>query len=229
LSRGPVAALVAALLAGCGTAGGPSPEAVDPAGLGESLVVVVAGTFPSAQAAETAISSELSLGELDGFHAVPVTDLHLDGAYVRSAPGRDRVPCATTTTSAGACGLGTVELALVPLDRLDAAREEPCIDTLDSVELPLCFEPGEAALRAAFEDPTRWAAVTAFRTLAGATRFLGMVEAMRGPGFAVDLLVVHAVRTAGNTNIGLGREERPDGSGPLGDELPDQASHQTAP
>lgn len=229
MSRASVAAVAAALLAGCGTAGGPSTPGVDAAGLGESLVVVVAGTFPSAQAAEAAISAQLSLGEFDGFHAVPVTDLRLDGAYVRSAPGREPVPCATTATVAGACGLGTVELALVPLDELDAAREEPCIDTLDSVELPLCFEPGEATLRAAFGDPTRWAAVTAFRTLAGATRFLGTVEAMRGPGFAADLLVVHAVRTAGDTGIGLGQEEHPDGSGPLGDELPDQASYQTAP
>lgn len=81
-------------------------------------------------------------------------------------------------------------------------------------------------LRDVFDDPDAWLAVAAFRTLRGATDFLGTVQALRGPDFAGDLVVLRATRVAGASSIGLGQEPHPAGSGPLVDELPDQGLYQ---
>lgn len=73
----------------------PADEAgpVDLAGTGETLVLVVGEVLGTSEEAEVAIRDRLTLGEFDGFHAVPASDFRLEGAYVRSAPGLQPFSC----------------------------------------------------------------------------------------------------------------------------------------
>lgn len=63
--------------------------------------------------------------------------------------------------------------------------------------------------------PGKYLLVSAFRTTAGANDFLDLVE---NAGYAAAIQVM---RYLGTSEIGLGQEPAPDGSGPLLTDLPD--------
>lgn len=169
---------------------------VDSAGRTESLVLVVGGLYPTERAAESAASAS-NQGELQGYYVVPTDQLRLTATYVETNPAElERVP---DIGSAGQQNLATQDC-------------ERCL----SKTAQMLTSRGALPVG-------QWMAVTAFRTLEGAEAYLSF---LRHSQQSLPPLIVQAVRLSGSTDIGLGQEADPDGSGPVLDELPDQEERQ---
>lgn len=207
---------------------GPS-QVVDLIGMDESLVLVVGGFYDTDAMAETAISGELSLGELEGFASVPVRDFMVHGEYRRSKPAFRAVDCVefqADDPSRIVCEqLDTViahQVALRYVPLVEAAQMDlECSSVYESTISPPCTPRFEQVSK------DSWMAVSAFRTVAGAREFIDLVHAIRGADVVGRLMIVRVTRIGGNEQIGLGQEAHPDGSGPLLDEIPFQAEAQT--
>lgn len=192
----------------------------------------------SEKAAISLAEDELALGHVDGFHPVRASDFEVDGVFERPAPSLPPSECGELTERVeDGCGPGPDGSDLVALDAhlryvplADLAQAEParCGTALPPTGQPVCL-PAQAEQLADVFTPGSdfWLTATAFRTPRGAEEFLALVRAVRGEELADSFLVVRAVRTAGDSNIGLGQEADPSGSGPLTDELPGQAALQT--
>lgn len=68
-----------------------------------------------------------------------------------------------------------------------------------------------------------WMAVSAFRTRAGAEQWVDQLHDMQSPAPA---MVLQVVRSSGSSDIGLGQEANPDGSGAVIGPLPQQETYQ---
>lgn len=96
--------------------------------------------------------------------------------------------------------------------------KDPSLCLLDAA----CLEPARSALGVGLDwpSPGAWLTVSAFRTLEGAENFMAYLREMT----PVRPFAVQVARQAGSTDIGLGQEAAPDGSGPLVAPLENQQS-----
>jgi hypothetical protein len=167
------------------------------AGVGETLVLVVAAQVPSDQADKAVATANAHFGDLEGFSADSASAYELTGGYVHVGPDTVDVPCG-----------GGLECP----DGLTVARELQAID--------LQFVPLDALTSFAL-IPQQSLIVTGFRTKQGAEEFLELARAAGVTG-----LVTVQARKVGGGDIGLGQEPHPDGSGPLLGPLANQELYQ---
>lgn len=198
-------------------------------GVGEQLLIVVAGQYPSEAGARAAVE-DLSFGDMQGFYVDAAVNYVVIGAYDQSSPDFQPVDCEALPSQAKTCGGQSVQVALpvsleyIPVERLGALFESartaqcgqlgeiPCM----AVRLQsLLVVPGYQL------DASTFLALTAFRTKKGAEEF---VEVARNRGYSTTVI---RTRKVGGPYVGLGQEANPDGvSGPLIDPLPDPDSFQ---
>jgi hypothetical protein len=167
------------------------------AGVGETLVLVVAAQVPADQAEQTLASVNARFGDLDGFSIDGAAGYQLTGGYAQIGPDTVDVPCG---------------LELDCPDGLTTAHQ------LQPVDLQFV---GLDALSSLTIDPQQSLIVTGFRTKQGAEEFLELARAAGVTG-----LVTVQARKVGGGDIGLGQEPAPDGSGPLLGPLPNQELYQ---
>ncbi len=207
-------------------------------GAGETLVLVVKASTTRTQAARIMKDANARFGHLAGFSADHASAYDVTGVYVQASPDAvalecdrdaglaqrivagERVDVECPPALSAVRVLAPVRLRYVPASRY-AADVFP--RRCGSTDLPPCQR---SRYQAMLGRDLRFAAgytlvVTAFRTKAGAERF---VELARSAGIS-DLVVVQA-RKLGGSDVGLGQESHPDGSGPLTGPLIDQVRHQ---
>ena len=218
--------------------GDAATEVLEGAGVGETVLLVVADVVDTANAQTRIEELNSAFGELQGFYADTTDAYDLKAALVQTTPDAVRVGC----PNVGALLKTTIEEELLALEcPLDSAS----VNVLRPVELlhlardrfasydfpsacgtigtPPCQRQRFVEL---FGDDLRMPSgktviATAFRTKAGAEQF---VEFARSAG-SNGLVVVQAFKLGGG-EIGLGQEPHPDGSGPLEGPLDDQEAHQ---
>ncbi|HWP62615.1 MAG TPA: hypothetical protein VNO86_04020 [Candidatus Binatia bacterium] len=197
-------------------------------GVGESLVVVVAGSFPDRASAE-ARAQELTLGDMQGFYVDSADNYELLGIYDQSSPDLTVEPCRNGPPGpecppgvAFAWVFQPIHLVYVP--RATAAAYVASGASCGDIGQPPCMMDRVRQLLTGPDlglAPGGWLVVTAFRTLAGAEEF---VELTRSAGYPVAVL---RLRKLGGPYVGLGQEAHPDGiSGPLLAPLPNQEAYQ---
>lgn len=206
-------------------------------GTGESLVVVIAGSYPTRSTAAEAAETTYSLGEFQGFYVDQGRNYDLLGAYLPSTPAEEVVRCG----SPRAVELGVVcdqptgaEVVVrvpVELRRMSVAEAAEAIAARTAGPCPApagalpCPAPALVRIVATGGlDPDAFYVLTAFRTRRGAEQFLELLRDYRG--LALDDVTVVQVRKLGGPYVGLGQEPAPDGSGPLLHPLPDQEAYQ---
>lgn len=208
-------------------------------GLGESIVLVVAGRASSpADALADAAALNSRFGELQGFYVDASDNYNVGGALVQITPDAVEVECPKPGTVFEA----VVESVTIDLDcPLDASAVQVLrpvglqyVSKADYASFAFPSPCGELGQPPCQQDRYRallgddlsfaagsWLLVTAFRTKQGAQEFM---EFARSAGVS-DLVTVQA-RKLGGGDVGLGQEPHPDGSGPLLDPLEDQESYQ---
>ncbi len=199
-------------------------------GQGESILAVVAGTFPDRAEAE-ARAEELGFGDMQGFYVDSADNYELLGIYDQSSPDLRLEPCGDRPPGPE-CPPGTASTrAYQPVELRYVAREKVMAYVADheaaacgSMGLPPCMID---RLRQLLTGPNLglprdgWLVLTAFRTMRGAEEF---VELSRSAGYPVAVI---RVRKLGGPYVGLGQEANPDGvSGPLLAPLPNQEAYQ---
>jgi hypothetical protein len=236
-----VAALIAATL-GIGTttwthASGISPEPPASDGTGESLLLVVADVVsPSAAGARLEQINE-PFGDLQGFYADTTDGYDVIGALIQTSPDTVAVACPPFLDVFES----VVGTQLVDLD-CPSGRSVNVLEPLQTTYISVADLPNfqlQTACGGAGSPPCQLAALTrllgddlqldrglsligtAFRTKHGAEEFL---EFARAAG--VTNLVTLQVKKNLVSDIGLGQEPNPDGSGPLTGQLSGQEDYQ---
>jgi hypothetical protein len=209
-----------------------SDTLLESSGVGESLILVVAGRYGTQLDAEHAAGS-LQFGDLQGYYIESTNNLSpLTAYYVEAGPGSVAVTCTVEEARAlhpGACEPDSaidvrvlLPVRLLKYDPIYLAfcsdQSVDCHDDLRDAIAEGMFETVGSLVRL---PPDQWVLVSAFRTKAGAEQFLDMNHAG-----GVEHLSTIQVRKLGGGYIGLGQEEHPDGSGPLLESLPDQEAFQ---
>ncbi len=216
----------------------PAPVDVGSAGVGETLLLVVADVVAHAESTEKLASLNEHFGDTQGFYADATKAYDVTGALVQTSPDFANVSCdealgtlasprsdhgSTTDCSAlpsAVRALLPISTTLVPSDVLTTylsttpcgtAASPPCVAERFNELLgdDLELEPGKVVI------------TTAFRTKRGAEEFLDLARAVGLTG----LITVQAKKLSGG-DVGLGQEPHPDGSGPLTGPLPEQEYHQ---
>lgn len=204
-------------------------------GVGETMLIVVGGEFPTYAAASDAAAA-LDFGDVQGFYIDTTDNYRTVGLYEQTSPDLRTLECSAALQQVGIeCPPGLsqlrdiqpVSLRYVPLSAargfLGAAASpgEGC----GTIDRPPCASAWMADLLSAdgFQlAPGRFLLLSAFRTKQGAQSF---VESARLAG-AAEYAVLR-VRKLGGPYVGLGQEPHPDGtSGPLLAPLPNQDVYQ---
>ena len=210
-----------------------------PAGIGESILLVIADLVPQTDAEARLRALNEPFGEFQGFYADTTDAYEVTGLLVQTTPDVSRVDCRpyldVFKTFVGA--------ELVELDCPSGPKR--VVDALSRVGLSYVAKPdfgsfsfpqkcGEIGVAPCQQDRVRellgsdltlsagqTLLATGFRTKRGAEEF---VEFARAAG-VTDLVTVQVRKLAG-AEVGLGQEAHPDGSGPLNAGLPDQELYQ---
>lgn len=217
-------------------------------GRGESLVLVVGGVYATQADADAAVAAS-NQGEFSGYYLASTADFRVTAGYADVRPARGAIACNASEMAVASRTLP--ELAQITPKQLEIAclklKEATGGDSLSlsldtrlervpfgqgargAVRLaaPSSCDPSSRCMGAAVSalSPSgtlpadQWMAVSAFRTRAGAEQF---VTFQRDAGSGPPSMVLQVVRQAGTTNIGLGQESHPDGSGPAVMPLPQQ-------
>lgn len=207
----------------------PSVDAKVANGVGERVVLVLAGQYATVEEANDA-TQEFHFGDLQGFYIDASENYRILGYYGQSKPDIVKMRCEDVPPTAGECPAGQTVLAHRPVvlelhDLRDApglvkAAEAAC----DGVDQPPCV-PQRLLGYLRRPDwqlkPGMQLLLSAFRTKRGAEEF---AELARDRGATV---VVVRARKLGGPYVGLGQESHPDGvSGPLLEPLADPDRYQ---
>lgn len=207
-------------------------EAANHSGRGESLILVVGGVYETRTEAEAAAA--LSQTEVQGFYVASAGDFQLLDTYAQISADRTELDCSASDFMERARKMP--ELAQISERQLrwhcgdQGGRLSVVRDVQLSREEGSCQEdsPCRAAARAGlgssmtWPDGDEWIVASAFRTLPGSQEHMTYLrDVAQVPAFAVRVL-----RERGETDLGLGQEAHPDGSGPLVGPLPNQTMHQ---
>lgn len=234
------------------TQSSPGGAGLNSHGQGESLVLVVGGLYPTRAEAEVAVARS-NQGELQGYYLANTDDFRVTAAYADVRPAREDISC---TASGTATAVRTLpELGAVTLKQMEArCRELQTAGQGDTLTIVLdtrlervavdrdaggaarlaspsscvtgsrCLGAAPVALGQAASLPAgQWMAVSGFRTRVGAEQF---VTWMRDAQASPPAMVLQVLRQDGTTNIGLGQEANPDGTGPAVGPLPQQEALQ---
>jgi hypothetical protein len=200
-------------------------------GAGETMLVVVAGSYVApAEAVDAA--QVLSFGDMQGFYVDASNNYQVLGFYDQTSPDLEVVTCSDNPPVVVLCSPGEsrvnayqpVQLAYIPLH-----RAAPVLDVGDKLRCGAVGQPPcmigrvQRLLRPDTHQLPggRTLLLTAFRTKQGAAEF---VDLARGRG--AEVAVLRVLKTGGSY-VGLGQEAHPDGvSGPLLAPLPDPAAYQ---
>lgn len=204
-------------------------------GVGETMLIVVGGEYPTYAAASDAAAA-LDFGDVQGFYIDATDNYRTIGLYEQTSPDLRTVECASALQQVGVeCPPGLsqlrdiqpVSLRYVPLSaaRLFLGAEASPGERCGAVDLPPCTAAWMARLLSAEGyqlAPGQFVLLSAFRTKQGAQAF---VESARMAG-AAEYAVLR-VRKLGGPYVGLGQEPHPDGkSGPLLAPLPNPDAYQ---
>lgn len=217
------------------------PTVSSRAGSGESLVLVVGGVYPTAAEASDA-AALLQLGEFQGFYIAPTDDFAVKAAYADYRPETATIECSPSGMEAALSDLPELEqVSYETLEQqcdasahadsqahvslaLDAALERVDLGHSDRntagdsqparcAPASTCLGQAPSILGKKQSLPAgQWMTVTAFRTTAGAEDFLTF---LRGAGAPPAAMVIQAIRRHGSSDVGLGQEPSPDGTGAL--------------
>lgn len=221
-------------------------------GRGESLVLVIGGVYPTEAEAE-AVVARSNQSELQGYYLSSTNDFRVTAAYADIRPTSQSIECSAPGLNSAkqalpelgqvtgeqlqalceerqAAGQGDslsivldTRLERVVLDRDDHGKARLSPPSSCAPQSP-CLGRAAAALDEAGALPAdHWMAVSAFRTRVGAEQF---VTWMRDAQASPPEMVLQAVRDNGTSNIGLGQEAHPDGSGPAAGPLAQQETFQ---
>jgi len=202
-------------------------------GTGETLIIVIAGgVYETAEAAQVA-ESEQPLGEFQGFYIDQTANFRVLGSYLPSQPLFTDLVC-TPEIGCGGEGSGLAlgerfttlqpqELRRLPTGaaagrELEGRRAECSAEGLACPSVLL----GAVAPSNDWEQDG-WIRLSAFRTRKGAEQFYDLV--VRNDIDRSDLTVLQVINQ-GDTYVGLGQEQRPDGKGTLDGPLKNQALYQ---
>ena len=221
-------------------------------GQGESLVLVVGGVYATRGEAEAAVARS-NQGELQGYYLASTNDFRVTAAYADVRPAREEVPCTASGAANAVRDLPELSsmtpaqieakcqelqtagqaatLTLVRDTRLVRVAVERDAQGADRLTSPAacasgsrCLGEAPATLANTGNLPAdNWMAVSAFRTRVGAEQF---VTWMRVAQSSPPAMLLQVLRQDGTTNIGLGQEAHPDGSGPVVGPLPQQEALQ---
>jgi hypothetical protein len=207
---------------------------VNAAGTGESLILVIGGLFPTRAEAESSVAN--AKHELQGHYVTPVADYAVVAGYadVRSSTGEVQCSESGITDALGTFPeLATMNPEQVQLTcqsaqesgenslslYLDTRLERIPLYQAGDPKFVVDCDPGARCLGGALGivqgqeslPQGQWMAASAFRTKAGAEQFISF---MRDSPVGPPLMVLQVVRIKGSSEIGLGQESRPDGTGP---------------
>jgi hypothetical protein len=205
-------------------------------GTGEDLILVVAGSFPTATDATRAAAQMAGrFAGVEGFSVDAAVHYAINGIHVQTSADLLAVPCngsLFTTILDGRrelleCPKGRSTVRLFrPVELTYVARS-----VWTTYVFPRCGAVGRPPCqreryREVLGDAPAFPAgshllLTAFRTRTGAEEFLALARTL-----GVSGLVTVNARKLGGGDVGLGQEPHPDGTGPLVGPLPDQSSHQ---
>jgi hypothetical protein len=208
------------------------------AGVGETLLLVVADVVAGEESGAKLADLNGSFGDVQGFYADATDGYEVLGALVQvspdtatircgDAPGSETASLAELASTADCSDARAPVRALLPITTtLVPSREVSAyLSTIPcgTPELPPCVKGRFDDLMGPDLqlDPGQVVLTTAFRTKRGAEEFLELARAVGLTG----LITVQARKLAGG-DVGLGQEPHPDGSGPLTGPLPDQLEWQ---
>ncbi len=212
---------------------------VNPSGLNEVTIAVLAGGYESEEAAALAADQDFALGSIQGFYVAESRDFEVLGAYRVLEGLWMPVPCrqvAPGTDEACDRGIGTVPVLGEPrLERVPhgrASERSPTIDCLLDCDGDVIAPIMESMARLSGPVPLNevmgddWVLITAFRTKAGAESFLEVLRAVYDQRALDQLVVLQLRNTSGHRDIGLGQEAHPSGPGRLDGPLDNQEDYQ---
>jgi hypothetical protein len=199
-----------------------------PAGHGEHVLLVVADVVAPSEAAARLAELNAAFGELQGLYADTSDAYTISGARLRTSPDEVNASCADHPEYECPDRASSVRVYRDVKSRFverTGFRRHGFPERCGSVGTPPCERTRFVEL---FGDDLRMprgrvVIGTGFRTPKGADRFIAFARTVGVRG-----LVVVQVRKSGGSDIGLGQEAHPDGSGPLERQLPDQARRQRA-
>ena len=179
------------------------PEIVDPGtGVGEELILVVAGQFRDATGLRRASRNLVArFSDVQGFYRGRADDYAITGVHVRVGPNIAIRACTAE------CEEGRTTMTVLAPIQLRFVRKAS-FGTLPMSQR-VRFKRGALLL------------LTAFRTKHGAEEFLDL-----GRTLGLNSLVTVSARKRGGGYVGLGQEPHPDGTGPLLGPLQNQTSYQ---
>jgi len=192
-------------------------------GIGESMILVIAGVFET-QAEAEAFRDTHPFGDSAGYFVDATDNYRFRRVYRQESPSYVSIACPEQED--GPKPFHLLEdhpnlQRLAPSEARAMLNDESRSNCGVLGEVP-CFADSVAPLSAQIRWPHgRWLAVSAFRTLDGASEFVGL-----GRRAGVENpLVVQAVKLNG-PYVGLGMESHPLEPGPLTEPLEQQESYQ---
>lgn len=201
-------------------------------GVGETMLIVVGGDFPSRVEAQAAAdAAQQTFGHLQGFYIDEAANYEVIGVYEQTSVDQRVVPCAAWESETKLeCPAGLSEVRAYQPVKLRHVSRANIPSFLSAKDAANCGLPGfrpcarhrldqlltdDLALR-----PGRFLLLNAYRTKRGAA------EGVEFARMAVEDVSVLRVRKTGGGYVGLGQEAHPNGSGPLDRALPDAAKYQ---
>jgi hypothetical protein len=202
------------------------------AGVGETMIIVVGGDFPSlAEAQAAAEAAQETFGHLQGFYVDEAANYEVVGVYEQTSANQRVVPCAVWQRETKMeCPPGLSEVRAFQPVKLRHVSRVNARSFLSGKDEASCGSPGnrpcartrlgqlltaDLALK-----PDRFLLLNAYRTKRGAA------EGVEFSRMAAENVSVLRVRKTGGGYVGLGQEAHPNGSGPLDRPLPDAAKYQ---